>query len=501
MFLEAVNKYCLQLTLALAVLITSSIQAGPWIPVGDIWLRADIEYLSDRGIIKSPITTWPIMWASIRNDLYNALEPAQFKKISSREQETLIRLKRKFRQHTSTSASYGVELSSEPEVIRGFNNTPREQSSVFLQRQKTEDHWAYNLNLSYVFDPYIALNQIEDEVRYDGSYVTTILGNVALGYGWIDKWWGPGWNSSLILTNNARPQQGFFFQRNHSEKFESDWLQWVGPWTFQAFATVLDDNRVVNDANLLGLSISFKPSDDLEIGLRRTAQWGGDGRPQTLESFLNLLIGRDNCGSDGIDECGAEDTNEPGNQLGAIDVRWRLPIELPMTFYLQTMGEDEAGMLPSRRSLQTGINLNYQLLNMPLQTFVEYNDTRTSHGNRYNLAYNHSLYRTGYRYLGRSLAASLDNDSEAITIGTTLYLDDTDKLSLQLNRLRVNVDGAGLHTVSTNKQQTILINSEYATETDYGNIALSLQYYTDNIDSFDRIGNKFRLSVAWRQHY
>jgi hypothetical protein len=51
----------LKIVAAALLLFSSSLQAGPWIPVGDPWLRADIEYLADRGIITAPITTWPIM--------------------------------------------------------------------------------------------------------------------------------------------------------------------------------------------------------------------------------------------------------------------------------------------------------------------------------------------------------------------------------------------------------------------------------------------------------
>ena len=44
-------------------------QAEPWLDTRDAWLRADIERLSQAGIIKVPINTWPLMWASIMNDL------------------------------------------------------------------------------------------------------------------------------------------------------------------------------------------------------------------------------------------------------------------------------------------------------------------------------------------------------------------------------------------------------------------------------------------------
>ncbi len=37
--------------------------ADPWIEPGDVRLRHDIELLADAGIIRAPVTTWPVSWA------------------------------------------------------------------------------------------------------------------------------------------------------------------------------------------------------------------------------------------------------------------------------------------------------------------------------------------------------------------------------------------------------------------------------------------------------
>ena len=45
--------------------------AEPWVDTRDVWLRSDIEILSDIGVIKVPITTYPLMWAGIIKDIDN----------------------------------------------------------------------------------------------------------------------------------------------------------------------------------------------------------------------------------------------------------------------------------------------------------------------------------------------------------------------------------------------------------------------------------------------
>ena len=341
----------------------SGLSAAPWLPTGDLWLRADIEYLSDRGIIKSPITSWPIMWSGIKKDIDRALASDNLIKLTQREQDILLRLKKAFRLATRKSSSVAFKLSSDTEVLRGFADTPREEAEIEISRSNMCESWAYQLNVQYVYDPYIPDLQNKNDARFDGSFLATIYENFSIGYGYVDKWWGPGWDSSLILSNNARSNPGIMVQRNYSDPFESEWLSWIGPWTLNIFANTLDDKRQITDANLLGLSISFKPFDSLEIGLRRTAQWGGEGRPHDLSSLINLSIGRgDNCFTENCV------SNEPGNQLAAVDFRWRLPFEYPMTLYFQLMGEDEASYFPSKKTYIVGFSSDYSLW----QTDIKY---------------------------------------------------------------------------------------------------------------------------------
>ena len=43
----------------------------------------------------------------------------------------------------------------------------------------------------------------------DGSYIAARLGNWSASFGQVERWWGPGWDGSLILSTNARPSQRF----------------------------------------------------------------------------------------------------------------------------------------------------------------------------------------------------------------------------------------------------------------------------------------------------
>ena len=52
--------------------LSATLTAGPWIETGDARLRHHIQLLADRHIITVPITTWPLMWSGVANDIQQA---------------------------------------------------------------------------------------------------------------------------------------------------------------------------------------------------------------------------------------------------------------------------------------------------------------------------------------------------------------------------------------------------------------------------------------------
>ena len=63
--------------------------AGPTIPPGDMALRHDIQVLADYGIIKGPISTWPLDWSAIAADID---APGDRSRLPDGVMETLFRV-------------------------------------------------------------------------------------------------------------------------------------------------------------------------------------------------------------------------------------------------------------------------------------------------------------------------------------------------------------------------------------------------------------------------
>ena len=97
--------------------------------------------------------------------------------------------------------------------------------------------------------------------------------------------------------------------------------------------------------------MNFKPRPWLEFGLTRTAQWCGGDRPCDWDTFVDMVLGNDN-----QVEGGGRVEDQPGNQMAGYDMRLRSPWRaLPLAFYTQWIGEDEAGGLPSKFIGQFGL--------------------------------------------------------------------------------------------------------------------------------------------------
>jgi hypothetical protein len=388
--------------------------ASPSIPAGNAVLRADIQLLADHGVIEGPVTTWPLAWGAIRADIGNADLAA----LPAHVQRALARVRDTDRTEAAGSGIHyraAISAAGEPSRIRSFADTPRESGEIGAGVSWSGDRLSMSLQGQLVTSP-----DDGEKYRYDGSLVAVALGNFTIAASTLDRWWGPGWDGSLVLSSNARPIPALTLARNGTDAFESPWLRWLGPWDLGAIFGQMETERAVPDTRFFGLRFNFRPLTSLEIGLSRAAQWCGDGRPCDLDTFVDLLSGKDNRGDGGI----AAGT-EPGNQLAGVDVRWSLSgLRWPVAVYGQFIGEDEAGGFPSRFLAQFGLEAAGPWGNDgSWRWFGEVSDTSCgfyeSNGN-FNCAYNHGIYRDGYRYRGRPIGHGADNDARLFSTGLLL---------------------------------------------------------------------------------
>ncbi len=483
--------------LLLSCLTFSAALAGPYIPSGDIGLRHDIQRLADAGLIKGPTTTWPLAWGPILYDLRQA--DAATLALSLRD--SMLRVMERGNWETRSNQlvfSATAAIAENPTRIRGFRNTPRGKAELSAGAAWTGDWYNVELNVQAVDS-----DQDSKAVRADGSFLGVAVGNWSVAATTQQRWWGPGWDGSMILSNNARPMPALVIDRVFTDAWKTRWLSWLGPWDFSLMFGQMEKEREVPNARFFGLRLSARPLNGLEIGLSRTAQWCGDGRPCDFETFTDLLIGNDNRGDQGI-----ERDNEPGNQLAGVDFRWSTTLlSQPIAVYGQFIGEDEAGGFPSRWMGQFGAEWSGYLFDRwSGRLFAEFAGTSCQFyesSEIFNCAYNHSIYRTGYRYRARSVGHGADNDARLISIGGVM-IDDRDVRWRALLRYgALNRGGAPdpRNSLTPTRQDIASIDLSHSRVFAWGLLDIGIGYEdVDDVVSGQSFSDS-RMYLQWRSAY
>ena len=483
----------LKLCLLGLLLVAKSTQAAPWIDPGDEVSRHHLQTLVDSGVINTLTTSWPIMWSNINAQL----DQVELSQLSQKELWSYRYLRHELRKAKTPSASETLfTLSNSVTAISDFSTDSREKYESSASLRFTGDQFAFRLKASYIRNP-----EDGQQFRPDGSFASYMVGNWAIGVGAIDRWWGPGWESSMILSHTARPTPSVFLQRGLDTPFKLPVLSWLGPWQFTTFLSQLESGRAVPEAMLWGGRFNFRPLQSLEIGISRAALWGGDGRSGNLDTLADLLLGQ------------AGDEDERGYQLGGLDARWSFHHkDINGAVYGQVIGDDKTGGLPSRHPIgMAGIEANTLIGNRThLRLSLETQNTQASFldsdKDSANIAYEHDIYQSGYRYYNRPMGASTDNDSETHTLRAQLYFDNGHDVNISWSDLRINHNDNTGPTPSTNSPFTETIDTSrlsmrYALPlSDRFKLAISIFRYSDPVQFQDQelsTGGYIQLHGYW----
>jgi hypothetical protein len=360
-----------------------------------------------------------------------------------------------------------VAGAARPTKLRTFADSPREAGELEGAVSWLGDRFAVRLAGTLVADP-----EDDKDFRPDGSYVGLTLGNWMLSGGYLERWWGPGWEGSNILGNNARPFPARAFDRKLAEPFESKWLSWLGPWSVNGFYGILENDREdVDRPHFLGLRVTFKPFDAVEIGLMRTAQWCGEGRNCDWETFKNLLTGNDNAGET------VDPDKEPGNQMAGWDMRWASPFDTgPWAIYYHEIGEDESNKVPIFRLKQAGLEIwGGSESGRSWRAHMEWSNTNPGCApGSGGCAYRGGPYQfEGYSYYRRALGHALFANGEMYSVGLNVTTAVGDRLSALVRYADINQGGTGrFHTVTAQNEDRWNVELAYETRRNIGTIRI-----------------------------
>ncbi len=490
--LQSKQSYAFILLPALA--LSFNVEAKPWLDAGDMQLRHELQILSDAGMLDAPLTTWPLASKDIHKNLK---QPAKGTVLQSELFNVLTNInKRLADEDYGESFKFEVKARTEKLLIRDFSGEGREKSSVSY-----DGDWANSL-----IDARLKVTVAEksshpsdNKLRFDESYLASSLGNWKFTVGRQSRWWGPSWDGSLILSNNARPIPSISFENINSESFKNKYLRWLGPNKLHMFIGQLESNRGIPNAKLIGTRFTFKPLKSLEVGMHRTIQWGGKGQDNSFSSLLKTLA------SVRLDTKNGTLGSVAGNQIAGLDVKWKLPTKgkNKYSLYGQYIGEDrvDGSIALGDETFLVGGSVSglSKKLGGSWRAYLEATDTSAAWFKgraRNNIIYNHSAYTDGYRHLGVSMGHGIDSDSRMVSAGTMLSKNNGDFWRGWVKHAKLNTDGIGTNPLAPNGKTWsavgVSLNKKLNKQT---KLNLGLQYISEKETGKSR-NNDFGASIG-----
>lgn len=450
------------------VLLSSFAQADTWLSSTNRMAKHDLQFLSSRSIITTPVTTFPIPWQTIMPQLKSATA------LTSAEQKAIDRLLHQYRlaQKIQIEARIGSDEYSLP-----------------TQANRQDGNTSLSASASYNGD--VLKAKVSADLAngdFNGSYLALEQFGWLFSVGAQDQFWGPSNDTSLIYSDYSHALPALSAQRVSAAPSELPLFNLLGPWSFKAQLAQLEQNRAVPKARLWSARLNVKPTRYLELGFSHAAQWGGTGFGNGITDFFDVITGKEYC-VDGEASCSSARMSKFGNQLAGIDFNLQLNmLDMNVNLYGQTIGEDAPtdNILPADKVTLFGVS-SYKTLNSGLLKFYfETIDSNLSCGKNSaikNCFYEHTQYQSGYRYRGLPIGSIYDNDSTSYVLGAS-FSNHQHFAEAKIKHLQLNQDSSDIATVSGNgghylvDKSTELILLEYSHQyqwSEHQTLAVELQ--------------------------
>ncbi len=459
-----------------------------WIDSSNYQNKTDVKYLSDRGVLNLPVTTFPLLWQPI----IEQLSSQQSSSLSKAERAAISRLIESY----GRVEDWQLEITARSQVP----SLPYTSSGV-NGRIETKIGKSYSNN---VVSGRLEADLVNGELG--GSYVALS------GLNWLayaaakEQFWGPGHDLSLIYGDYGKPLPSIGIQRKNPQAFDLPVLEWLGPWNAKAQFSRMESARAVPDTLLWSARVNFKPWTFFEMGFTHVSQWGGQGYDSSLGGFLDMLSGREVCAS-GVDDCDIDDKTRLGNQLAGIDAKLNFNLNsLSFSLYSQVVGEDApvSGIVPADKVWMYGVSTYVPIDAGVIKAYLEYADTNrscTPGSQVQNCLYEHSTYKSGYRYRGIPVGSQYDNDSSSLVLGLAFNYG-LHAIETKLKRLHLNEDDSdrgsnsqyGGHYLTPTKQELTVLEYQHKYRySDNSSLNFSIQSFLSG-ELTDTDDNTFSLS-------
>jgi len=383
-----------------ATFATGHARATPWAEVGDIQLRSDIQVLAAAGLIDNVTMQWPMPWGGIVASLDKADDLEGQPEYVREAAERVETMARREVQTDRMNYDLSADFTNLPDVVRGFDGMGREDVQGAVSGEWMGSNTAIRVSVGAQ-----TLNRYDHQtLMLDGSYIAQRIGNIAFYAGYQTHWWGPGWDTALSLSNNARPFPQIGYRRLSTTAFSWPILRWLGPWNHEQFFGIFDDPRLARNTIIHGTRFEFNPFKGFEFAIARLTELCGTGHPCEFSELFNVQNGNA--------------YSSKSKDEADLDFRYTSTFEgFTYELYNQEMNRDTGPFVHSDTSHLFGASVWIPVRNTAVRFTAEYADTISTENffsfgkDFYGITYTDYKYVDGWQYRGRTLGSSLDTDS------------------------------------------------------------------------------------------
>ena len=283
------------------------------------------------------------------------------------------------------------------------------------------------------------------------AYVGFRLGDLEFTAGKQALWWGPTYDAPLSFSNNAEPTENLRISTLHPLR-----LRLLGEVRAEFVIGKLDGQQYTWRPWFNAQKLSFKLTDNLEMGFTRWSIFWGVGHPMTLGSFIDNFTTLN---------AGVPGRANPGDRKGGFDFRYRIPgLRNWVTLYTDSYCDDDPSPLasPHRSAIDPGIYL-MRVPGIPHLSFRVEAPSTTLMGLDNVINYVNYEYLSGNTNYGQLLGSWVGRDGRAEEAWATYRFSPRNKIELGFRQLK----GSAKLIPGGSTQSDLSLESSYALALDW----------------------------------
>ncbi|HWE52292.1 MAG TPA: capsule assembly Wzi family protein [Bryobacteraceae bacterium] len=267
------------------------------------------------------------------------------------------------------------------------------------------------------------------------------VGDFAVSVGKQELWWGPTQDAPFSFSTNAEPTKNLKISTIHPIRLPG-LLNHLGDIRGEFILGKLGGQQYTWRPWFNAQKVSFKLTENLELGFTRWAIFWGEGHPITAGSFIRDFTTT----YSPVATAGYGSAADPGDRKGGFDFRYRIPgLRNWLTLYSDTYSDDDPSPLAAPR--RAAINPGLYLTRVPgisrLDVRVEAPSTTPmdegwDRGGQY--IYYNSQYHSGNTNYGYLLGNGVGRDGRALEGWVSYHLTARDKIEFGYRQFKGSVN-------------------------------------------------------------